>query len=127
MKNTITLAIILLCFISCSDTVRTEFATLDIAKNSGAFERGWLPPALPVGTTQIVEINDLDLNTGEGTFCFPVDSIFAYLELMKTEFNATIAKDSNRISLDVKKGKTIWTIYLKRNKGSGEYFVGYKK
>jgi len=126
MKNTITSIIVLLLLAGCSDTVRTEFATLSIAEKAGAFKRGWLPPALPVNTTQIVEINDLDINTGEGTFCFPIDSTSTYLEIMKTKFYATILKDSEKISLDVVKGKTKWYIHLDLNKGQGKYFVSYK-
>ena len=123
MKSVVISIIVLFLIAGCSDTVRTKFATLSAAKEAGAFNRGWLPPALPDGTTQIVEINNLDTNIGEGTFCFPIDSTSAYLETMKTKFNATITEDSDKIFLEVAKGKTKWKIQLDPNKGQGKYSV----
>ena len=37
------------------ETVTTKFATLDEAIAARAFARGWLPPILPQGSTDIVE------------------------------------------------------------------------
>ena len=76
----ITPLIIALAVAGCSDTVRTEFKTLDDAMNAKAFERGWLSPLLPDGSTDIVEVNDLDINSGTGSFRVPVEAMSHYLE-----------------------------------------------
>ena len=49
-----------------SAVVRTEFKTVEAAKQANAFSRGWLPPVLPAGTTRW-DIK-LDLKNGEGTY-----------------------------------------------------------
>jgi hypothetical protein len=113
----------LLLMTGCSDTVRTEFATLSAAKEAGAFNRGWLPPALPDGATQIAEINDLDINSGKGTFRFPADSTVTYLETMRTGFNATVTRSSVGITVDVTNDTTRWSVHLDPNKGRGKYSV----
>lgn len=61
--------------LGCSDDrVTTRFTDLQHAKAEHAFERGWLPPILPLSTKNIIEINDLDLNRGHGSFTFsPTD------------------------------------------------------
>ncbi len=74
-----TILILALAVAGCSDTVRTEFATLDAAKQAKAFDRGWLPPLLPDGSTEIVEMNDLDINTGSGSFQYPTGATAHYL------------------------------------------------
>lgn len=61
--------------LGCSDDrVTTKFTDLQHAKAEHAFERGWLPPILSPSTKNIIEINDLDLNRGHGSFSFsPTD------------------------------------------------------
>jgi hypothetical protein len=60
----------LLTLAGCGDEITTRFATLADAKAQEAFARGWLPPILPDSATSIVERNNLDLNTGTGSFDF---------------------------------------------------------
>ncbi|ENW95247.1 hypothetical protein [Acinetobacter sp. NIPH 298] len=52
------------------DIVTTKFTNLQHAQAEHAFERGWLPPILPPSTKNIIEINNLDLNIGHGSFTF---------------------------------------------------------
>ena len=60
--------------------VKTEFSSLQEAKNSGAFERGWLPPILPETTQNIVEINDLDINNGWGNIDYDINKRDLYIQ-----------------------------------------------
>jgi len=110
-----------------SDWVRTEFATLDEAKAANAFERGWLPPVLPDGTTKIVEVNDVEANFGEGSFIFPTESISAYLEAMQTAFGATVAEGTTGIRVQITLEATHWTIDLDQQAGLGKYAVELKR
>lgn len=107
----------------CSDAKRTEFRTLNDAKRANAFSRGWLPPMLPDGTTEIVEVNDLDLNHGHGSFRFPPESTAAYLTTLGTQHGATVTKSSLGISVVVINAGTRWDINLDPRKGTGSYRV----
>ncbi len=64
----------------CSDVVTTRFATLEEAKSQRAFERGWLPPLLPDSARAIVESDNLDVNTGTGSFEFDLSERTNFLE-----------------------------------------------
>jgi len=107
----------------CSDTVRTEFDTLDDARRAKAFSRGWLPPLLPVGATDIVEINDLDLNIGHGSFRFPAESTDLYLETLGAQHGAAVIKSTFRISVVLTNADTRWNITLDTKYQTGTYEV----
>jgi len=117
--------IIALAVAGCSDTVRTEFKTLDDAMNAKAFERGWLPPLLPDGSTDIVEVNDLDINSGTGSFRFPVEAMSHYLEAIGCEHGGIVTKSpsGSGIAISVTNENTHWSIELDPQKGMGSYFV----
>lgn len=111
----------------CSDCVRTEFASLEAAKAAKAFDRGWLPPILPDGTTQIVEDNDVESNRGQGSFCFPPESTETYLETMRTIYGASIATDKTEIHIQIITNNSCWIVELDRQKGRGKYTVGLNR
>lgn len=74
MQRIITILLSSLILGCTDDIVTTKFTDLQHAKAEHAFERGWLPPILPPSTKNIIEINDLDLNRGHGSFKFsPTD------------------------------------------------------
>ena len=107
----------------CSDAKRTQFRTLNDAIRANAFSRGWLPPMLPDGTTEIVEVNDLDLNHGHGSVRFPPESTAAYLATLGTQHGATVTKSPLGISVVVINAGTRWDINLDPMKGTGSYRV----
>lgn len=110
-------------FVGCSNTVRTEFKTLDEAKLAKAFSRGWLPPLLPDGSTHIVEVNNLDKNFGHGSFQFPTESTAPYIEALGARHSATITNTAFGISITMAKPRTQWTIELDPEEGTGTYSV----
>jgi len=61
---------------ACRDlqVVTNTYATLAEAKNSGALERGWIPPLLPAGAHDIREAHD-DAHSGRrwGLFSFRLE------------------------------------------------------
>ncbi len=116
--------IFLFLIIGCSDTVRTEFKTLDEAIQAKAFERGWLPPLLPDGTIKIVEINDLDVNTGNGSFEFPIKSLDNYLIKLREIKDSSIDRKDGKVYISIRKDKTSWSIMLDEKNGHGKYNVG---
>lgn len=107
----------------CSDIVRTEYKTLDDAKQTDAFSRGWLPPMLPDGTTNIVEINNVDLNAGNGSFRFPDDSIPMYLEHLGVQYGAAVTKREAAITITMTVATTSWKLELDIKEGKGTYSV----
>lgn len=106
----ILIAIVLLA--GCSTSVRTEFATLDEAKQADAFARGWLPPLLPEGSTEICEFNNLDHNTGTGTFRFPQEATSEYLHNIVELHGGIVTKTPLGITVMVTDATTQWHIKL---------------
>jgi len=110
-----------------SDWVRTEFAALADAKASGAFDRGWLPPILPDGSTKIVEMNDVESNNGEGNFNFPPESMSAYIETMRANYGSLVTTNKTRIKIQLMTDNTRWTVDVDSQTGRGKYSVGPKR
>ena len=115
--------IVALAVAGCSDTVRTEFNTLDDAKRARAFARGWLPPLLPDGSTDIVEVNDLDISSGSGSFRFPTQVTSRYLETLGTQHGAVVTKSPFGITIVLTNADTRWDMKLDPKKGTGTYSV----
>ncbi len=120
--SVILIAIVMLA--GCSSSVRTEFATLEDAKQANAFARGWLPPLLPEGATAIVEENNLDHNTGSGTFRFPQEATSQYLQNIGEVYGGLVTKSPFGITVIVTNTTTRWNIKLDPKKGQGSYSVG---
>lgn len=106
----------------CSDVVTTRFATVADAKAEGAFERGWLPPFLPDSARAIVERNDLDLNTGTGSFDYDLPERPTYLERL-SRAGAVSQFDGDCDILTVTTNGSRWEIRLPRSSGHGEWSI----
>jgi len=123
MKIPITSWFLMLVVVGCSDSIRTEFATLADAKAARAFERGWLPPLLPEEATCIVEVNDLDANVGRGSFRFPPGGMAAYLERLEKGHGAAVRKISSGVEVQITHVATHWTLLLDPQAGQATYRV----
>lgn len=113
---------LMLALTGCSDVVTTRFSNLADAKSQGAFERGWLPPLLPDSVRAIVERNNLDLNTGTGSFVYELSERPTYVEkLSQAGAVSRVERDSD--ILTVANNGSRWEIRLPRASGSGEWSV----
>jgi hypothetical protein len=110
----------LLALTGCSDVVTTRFATLAEAKSQGAFERGWLPPLLPASARAIVERNNLDLNTGTGSFDYDLPERPAYFESL-SRAGAVSRSEGESDILTVTTNGSRWEIRLPRTTGAAEW------
>ena len=121
MRNLVAM-LSLLTLAGCSDEITTRFATLADAKAQEAFARGWLPPILPDSATSIVERNNLDLNTGTGSFDFDSAERSGYIKRL-TEAGALsrTAGDSDILTLSTNDSR--WEISLPRNSEAGVWRV----
>jgi hypothetical protein len=112
----------MLALTGCSDVVTTRFSNLADAKSQGAFERGWLPPLLPDSARAIVERNNLDLNTGTGSFAYDLPERPAYVEKLSRAGAASRVEGDSDI-LTVATNGSRWEIRLPRATGSGEWSI----
>ena len=119
MRNLVAI-LSLLTLARCSDEITTRFATLADAKAKEAFARGWLPPILPDSATSIVERNNLDLNTGTGSFDYDLAERSEYVKRL-TEAGALSRTEENSDVLTLATGDSRWEIRLPRNAGTGEW------
>ena len=117
------IGLLMLCFclVGSLDHKTMRFDTLEDAENAAAFERGWLPPVLPGGATKIVEINDLDTNRGKGSFRFPPESLPAYIEQIKNEFNGEVSEDTELTRIRISSKGNRWVLKLERRSGICRY------
>jgi hypothetical protein len=106
----------------CSDVVTTRFSNLEDAKSQKAFERGWLPPLLPDSARAIVECNNLDLNTGTGSFAYDLRERPTYVEkLSRAGAVSRVEGDSDILTVTTNGSR--WEIRLPRASGSGEWSI----
>jgi hypothetical protein len=112
----------MLALTGCSDVVTTRFSNLADAKSQGAFERGWLPPLLPDSATSIVERNNVDLNTGTGSFKYDLRERTAYIKRL-TEAGALSRTEGDIDILTLSTNDSRWEIRLPRASGSGEWSI----
>ena len=106
----------------CSDVVTTRFSNLEDAKSQKAFERGWLPPLLPDSARAIVECNNLDLNTGTGSFAYDLCERPTYVEkLSRAGAVSRVEGDSDILTVTTNGSR--WEIRLPRASGSGEWSI----
>lgn len=114
--------ITLLALTGCSDEVTARFDTLAEAKSQGALARGWLPPLLPDSAKAIVERNNLDLNTGTGSFDYDLSERPAYIE----KLSSTGAESRTGAGMDILTVTTNgsrWEVRLPRTSGSAEWWI----
>lgn len=121
MRNLVAI-LSLLTLAGCSDEITTRFATLADAKAKEAFARGWLPPILPDSATSIVERNNLDLNTGTGSFDYDLAERSEYVKRL-TEAGAPLRTEENSDILTLSTNDSRWEIRLPRNAGAGEWRI----
>ena len=112
----------MLALTGCSDVVTTRFSNLADAKSQGAFERGWLPPLLPDSARAIVELNNLDLNTGSGSFAYDLPERPTYMEKL-SRAGAVSRVEGDSDILTVATNGSRWEIRLPRASGSGEWSI----
>jgi hypothetical protein len=112
----------ILALTGCSDVVTSRFADLAEAKLQGAMERGWLPPLLPDSARAIVERNNLDLNTGMGSFAYDLSERPTYLEKL-SRAGAVSRVEGETDILTVTTNGSRWEIRLPRTSGSAEWSV----
>ena len=113
---------LVLALTGCSDVVTTRFATVAEAKSKSAFERGWLPPLLPDSARAIVERNNLDLNTGTGSFDYDLPERSGYIERLSGAGAVSRAERDSDI-LTVAINGSHWEIRLPRTSGSAEWSI----
>ena len=121
MRNLVVI-LSLLTLEGCSDETTTRFDTLADAKTKEAFVRGWVPPILPDSATSIVERNNLDLNTGTGSFDYDLAERSEYVKRL-TEAGALSRTEENSDILSVTTDSSRWEIRLPRASGSGEWSI----
>ena len=112
----------MLALTGCSDVVTTRFSNLADAKSQGAFERGWLPPLLPDSARAIVERNNLDLNTGTGSFDYDLSEKSSYMKKL-TGAGAVSRTEGDIDILSVTTNSSRWEIRLPRASASGEWSI----
>lgn len=112
----------LITLVGCSDVVTTRFSNLEDAKSQKAFERGWLPPLLPDSATSIVEQNNLDLNTGTGSFDYDLAERSGYVKRL-TEAGALSRTEGENDVLTLSTNNSRWEIRLTRSSGAGEWRI----
>jgi hypothetical protein len=108
--------------ISCSDVVTTRFSTLADAKAQRAFERGWLPPMLPESAKNIEEKNNLDLNTGNGSFEYTLSERADYIERL-TGAGALLRVERETAILILNTNGSTWEIQLPPSAGIGSWSI----
>jgi hypothetical protein len=106
----------------CSDGVTTRFETLAEARQQGAFERGWLPPLLPDTARAIIERNNLELNTGSGSFEYEVAERSAYIERL-SRLGAVLRHDNAGEVLLLDTPTSRWEIRLDLRSGRGQWSI----
>ena len=112
--------LVVLALAGCSDEVTTRFATLEDAKLQGAFERRWLPPVLPGSARSIIESNNLDINTGTGSFEYDLSERAAYVERLTGVGAALHAEKATDILILTTNGSR-WEIRLPQGAGKAEW------
>ena len=106
----------------CSDVVTTRFAALEDATSQRAFERGWLPPVLPDSAKCIVESDDMDANTGTGSFDYDVSERAGYVDrLARSGASLQTEADADVVTLTTNGAR--WDIRLPRHSGEGRWSV----
>ena len=106
--------------VGCSDVVTTRFATLEEARAQGALDRGWLPPCLPHSARAIVERNDLDVNTGIGSFAYELSDRGAYMQRL-LRAGAWARAEAEADILTVTTNGSRWEIRLPRQAGQATW------
>ena len=106
--------------VGCSDTVNTQFPSLQEAQSAGAFERGWLPPVLPESAEDITERNDLDLNLGTGSFNYELAERPAYIQTLMQRPGSEWKKGGSEVII-LRSDRSVWELTLPGGEGTGRW------
>lgn len=93
---------------------RFVFSTLREAQNAGEFQKGWIPPVLPVGTTNISYTRNLDLNSAEGCFSCDYYNFESFEKFIKKKYNATILNEDGLIVIEFSHDGSNWLIVFQK-------------
>jgi hypothetical protein len=124
--------------------VTSKYDSYAEAAADSLFQRGWLPDIIPTSATDIVTINDLDLNVSHGEFRYDSADTAAFLERLRPlpSRDALAAVDPERIAElegngyrayefaygDSARGRTqygfAWVFFVNENKGHVLYEMG---
>jgi hypothetical protein len=88
--------------------------------SQGAFDRGWLPPLLPDSARAIVERNNLDLNTGTGSFDYDIPDRASYMDRLSRAGAVSRAEQDRDIQTLTTNGSR-WEVQLPRSTGKAEW------
>lgn len=69
------LIVALLLLFGCNETMSSQYANYQEAKDDDLFKRGWVPDVLPTNTGPIEETHNVDTNERCAEAVVPVDSI----------------------------------------------------
>lgn len=112
--------IIALALAGCSDVVTTRFVSLDEAQRKHAFERGWLPPILPNSAKNILEENNLDLNTGSGSFQYDLSERMDFTNRLANS-GAFSRHEYNADTFVISTNDSRWEIVLRNDVGEANW------
>jgi hypothetical protein len=112
LKFTLLLFLLLGCQ---GENVRRKYKDLNAAIAAGEQVRGWLPPFLPKSSINIKIYNNVDTNTGGGTFDFSPLEIIVYTEEFKSRFAANISERHNSTLVNFEFQKSQWNLKLPKS------------
>nr|WP_321349313.1 hypothetical protein [uncultured Methanoregula sp.] len=92
------------------ETPTSTFPTLEDAKRSGVFERGWIPCQLPTSAINICESHNLDVNRGIVAFSASSNELFQFAE----RYTVVPVGDYAKIGPFLKSADPYWPDYLRK-------------
>jgi hypothetical protein len=128
----ISLYCLVILLIGCSDVVTTHYQTYEDAAKDGLFGRGWLPEFIPPSSFNITTSNNLDLNTSEGEFAFPLSATEPFASKLRPysgrkvpycdiETIAQKRKAQGYILYEFEKYEYLWVFFLNSKNGHAYY------
>jgi hypothetical protein len=110
------------------ELVTNHYATRSEAEADRLFDRGWLPPLIPLSATKIRVGNDLDTNTSTGSFAFDPRDASQFTEpLTKADRAMAAASHPDRaIGVDIytfSDDHCQWTFFVSADRGHCDYVL----
>lgn len=106
------------------DAVTKHYSSRADAETDKLFERGWLPPIIPLSASNIAVTNNPDTNTSAGSFTFdPREAARFTAALTRVEERMTVPRNHDgNIEPGVTththgNGGSQWTFYISAEKG----------
>ena len=101
---------------SCDSVVIEKHAALVEADRP--FARGWLPDIVPIGSTDVIMHNDLDINISWGSFVMPQAEIASFVSLLEHRGGQDYHYSS---------GPRVWVFTIDETTGQVDYRLGSAK